>query len=83
MINQPVSQLIQIQTRDKLSDRQMAERLGCSRTLWQLTRSGKLPLGEKMIRGIFRSFPELHTSLSFFLANDVKKSERSADKAVG
>jgi len=83
MNNQPISKLIQIQERDKLTDKQMGERLGCSRSLWTLTRTGRVPLGAKVIKGIFKGFPELHTLLSLFLSNDVKESERSADKAVG
>lgn len=70
MISKPIAELMRIQARDKLSDEKMAERLGCTRTLWYFTRTGKSPLAAKMIRGIVRSFPELHTCLLVFLAND-------------
>jgi len=78
MIAKPIQQLAQIQKRDKLSDRQVAERLGCSRVLWQMTRTGRVPLGHKVILGIFQGFPELHTSMSVFLANSADESSKDA-----
>jgi len=80
MDNTIISKLVQIQARDKLSDKKMAKRLGCSRALWQLTRTEKTPVNAKIIKGIARNFPELHTALLVFLSHDVKESELIADK---
>jgi|GEM_PF-6530458 len=81
MNSHPVTQLIEIQERDKLSDGQMAKRLGCSRPLWNLTKHGKATLGTTMIQCIFRNFPELHTSLALFLSQGADRLTEPVSKA--
>lgn len=44
------------QASNQLSDRQMAEKLGCSRVLYQQTRTGKTKIGDAFIRGATKLF---------------------------
>lgn len=67
-----VDKLRERQTQLVLSDTEMADMLGCSRQLWQMTRTGKTPLGKKVIAGVIAAFPELKGDIIYFLSNDVK-----------
>ena len=44
----------QYQAQNNLSDQQMAELIGCSRPLYQRTRTGKVPLGGRFIKGALK-----------------------------
>jgi len=70
MQGKPIAKLIDIQVREELTDREMAERLGCSRQLWQMTRTGKIPPSNTIIKCISQNFPELHQDILNFLAQD-------------
>jgi imidazoleglycerol-phosphate dehydratase len=50
----PVAEAIEIQKRYGYSDQQMADLLGCSRVLYQQTRTGKKEPGGTFLRGILR-----------------------------
>ena len=52
-----VKRLIAIQQEQKLFDGDMAEKIGCSRQLYQMTRTNQAPLGLVIIRGGLRAFP--------------------------
>ena len=80
MQSKPIAKLIEIQTRVGLTDKEMAGSLGCSRQLWQMTRSGKIPLGNTMTKCISKNFPELHQDIIYFLAQSADKSSRAGDK---
>jgi transcriptional regulator with XRE-family HTH domain len=54
-----VDRLTGIQRRDKLTDREMAARLGISRSAWNMIRRGKLPLTDRVQVRAARAFPEL------------------------
>lgn len=56
-----------------MSDMEMAQRLGCSRQLYQATRVGKLSLNNKIIKGILKAFPQLRDDVIYFLSYDAKK----------
>lgn len=43
-----------IQERQKLTDQQMAEKIGCSRVLYQRTRTAKIPVGETFLKGAIK-----------------------------
>jgi len=73
MQGKPITKLVDMQTREELTDREMAERLGCSRQLWQMTRSGKIPPGKTIIKCITKNFPELHQDIIYFLAQSADK----------
>jgi imidazoleglycerol-phosphate dehydratase len=46
-----LQQIIQYQNTKGLSDQQMADKIGCSRPLYQRTRTAKIPMGGTFIRG--------------------------------
>jgi DNA-binding XRE family transcriptional regulator len=65
-----IAKLIEIQARAVLTDKEMAKQLGCSRQLWQMTRTRKIPPSNTIIKCISKNFPELHSDLIKFLAQD-------------
>jgi len=75
-----VDKLRAIQLREQASDKGMAQRLGCSRQLYQMARSGKIPPGNKILKGISATFPELQQDVIYFLANNADKSSRPATR---
>lgn len=74
-----ISKLKGIQKDKGLSDREMAEKLGCSRQLYQMTRSGKIPLRHKVLQGISIAFPELQPDILFFLSSNANKLPNEAN----
>lgn len=70
MLHGPIKKLAEIQNKEGLSDGKMAKRLGCSRQLWQMTRSGETPLGMTVLKCILRRFPELVQTTLIFLSGD-------------
>jgi imidazoleglycerol-phosphate dehydratase len=50
----PVAEAIEIQKKHGYTDQQMADLLGCSRVLYQRTRTGKIEAGGAFLRGILR-----------------------------
>lgn len=54
-----LEKLIEKQKAEGLSDLQFAKRLGVSRQLWAMTRSGDTPLGMRVLSGVVREFPSL------------------------
>jgi transcriptional regulator with XRE-family HTH domain len=50
--------LQQIQSDEKLSDRQFADRLGVSHVLWLYVRQGKRPIRFELLSGAIAAFPE-------------------------
>lgn len=46
-----LQKIIQIQESNGFSDQQMAEKIGCSRPLYQRTRTGKIPMGGRFLKG--------------------------------
>ena len=58
----------------------MAERLNCSRQLYQGTRSGKIPPGNKILKGISIAFPDLQEDVIYFLSNDANRLPEGANR---
>lgn len=81
MVGNLVSTLRGIQKAEGLSDMEMAKRLGCSRQLYQMTRTGKIPLGKKILTGISAAFPELQQDVIYFLSNDANEIPLSANRS--
>ncbi len=54
-----IAELVNIQELKHYSDGEMANRIGCSRQLYQATRNGKIPLGMTILRGGLNAFPQL------------------------
>lgn len=68
----------QIQDKQGYPDGEMAEILGCSRQLYQMTRTGKAQLGTKILKGIIKAFPELEGDAIYFLTNSAKGLTKTA-----
>lgn len=73
MESQIIHKLKSVQAEKGLSDKEMAQRLGCSRQLYQMARTGKIPLGHKIIKGISVAFPELQADILIFLSESANK----------
>ena len=73
MARKIISHLEKFQKERGLTDKEMGEKLGCSRQLYQKVRSGKVPLGAKLIKGVMGSFPQLRDDVIYFLSNDAHR----------
>ena len=51
--------IVQLQSNRGYSDQQMAERIGCSRPLYQRTRTGKIPVGGTFLKGAMKLLTSL------------------------
>ncbi len=49
-----LTKIVQLQQKQGLSDQQMAKRIGCSRPLYQRTRTSKIPLGGRFLKGAMK-----------------------------
>jgi imidazoleglycerol-phosphate dehydratase len=49
-----LAKIVQIQQKQGLSDNQMARKIGCSRPLYQRTRTGKIPIGGRFLKGAMK-----------------------------
>jgi len=59
----PVAEVVEMQKKYGYTDRQMADLLGCSRVLYQRTRTGKIEAGGAFLRGMLRLLsPEANRS---------------------
>ena len=75
-----IAKLKGIQSREGLTDKEMAKLLGCSRQTYQGTRTGKLSPGKKIITGISATFPELKEDVHIFLSSNANKCSSDATK---
>lgn len=72
-----INSLIEKQRAEHLSNTQFAQKLGVSRALWDLVRRGRRGLGEKMLKGIVRAYPDLIPQVILHLqGEDEAKEER-------
>jgi imidazoleglycerol-phosphate dehydratase len=51
--------IVQLQNSHSYSDQQMAEKIGCSRPLYQRTRTGKIPVGGTFLKGAMKLLASL------------------------
>jgi imidazoleglycerol-phosphate dehydratase len=49
-----LAKVVQLQQKQGYSDQQMARKIGCSRPLYQRTRTGKIPLGGRFLKGAMK-----------------------------
>ncbi len=49
-----LNKVVQLQDSQDYSDQQMAEKIGCSRPLYQRTRTGKIPVGGTFLKGAMK-----------------------------
>lgn len=76
-----IDKLKQIQSANGLTDLEMAQRLSCSRQLYQKTRTEQIPLGNKILHGVIRAFPEeLNKDAIYFLTSDAHQLAEVADR---
>ena len=54
-----LQKIIQLQKTNGYSDQQMAEKIGCSRPLYQRTRTGKIPIGGTFLKGAMKLLASL------------------------
>jgi imidazoleglycerol-phosphate dehydratase len=54
VVNEVLDKVIAIQNERGYSDQQMAEKIGCSRPLYQRTRTGRIPVGGTFLKGAMR-----------------------------
>lgn len=72
--------LIEKQRSLGLSDRQFAARLRIPRSTWQLTRTGKVPLGPRVARAAQAAFPEFAPDAIYFLLSGGTELTSSASQ---
>ncbi len=53
-VDEVLEKVVQMQNSQGFSDQQMAEKIGCSRPLYQRTRTGKIPVGGTFLRGAMK-----------------------------
>jgi len=62
-----LKKVVQLQETNGYSDQQMAEKIGCSRPLYQRTRTGRVPVGGTFLRGAMKllasATPDTRTSV--------------------
>lgn len=76
-----IDKLKQVQSDNGLTDLEMAQRLGCSRQLYQGTRTEQIPLGIKILRGVISAFPgELSKDAIYFLTSNAHQLAEIADR---
>ena len=68
--------LREIQQLEALTDQEIADRIGCSRQLYNMTRTGKISVGYKILEGAVRAFPELEKPALYFLITGVHHLKR-------
>lgn len=49
-----LSKIVQLQQKHEYSDQQMARKIGCSRPLYQRTRTGRIPIGGRFLKGAMK-----------------------------
>jgi len=80
-----ISKLRAIQDANGLSDLKMAQLLNVSRQNYNKTKSGKIPLGNKILKGIPKAFPELQEDVKrvtdqIFLTSDANVLSNNANE---
>lgn len=65
-----IDELVNIQMFNDYSDSKMAKLIGCSRSLYQATRQGKVSVGIKILRGGLNAFPQLRNVGVIFASMD-------------
>ncbi len=54
-----LQKIVQLQESNRFSDQKMAEKIGCSRPLYQRTRTGKIPMGGTFLKGAMKLLESL------------------------
>jgi hypothetical protein len=78
-----LERLIERQRKDELTDEEFAAVLGVSRQMWQKTRTEEQRIGEAILRGVTRAYPELQPLVLLFLQSDVPELASTVRKSAG
>lgn len=77
-----LTNLTAIQSRESLTDGQMAARLGLSRPQWNLIRNGRRPLTNAVAMRAAGAFPELTRDLLDLVADSVSTPANTEKEAA-
>jgi imidazoleglycerol-phosphate dehydratase len=75
-IDNVLEKIVRYQNERSYSDQQMAEKIGCSRPLYQRTRTGRIPIGGTFLKGAMKL---LAPSLSGGRSSVVRRATRETD----
>lgn len=75
-----LSKLVTRQREKGMSDADFAALLGVPRSTWQLTRSGRVPLGRRVALAAQRAFGDLSPEVIYFLLSDASEGARDASE---
>ncbi len=70
-----LTKIICKQTIEKLSDAEFAKKLGLSRPMWTLTKSGKRNIGPTLTSGLVRVYPDLIPDVLAYWQNNNEAKE--------
>lgn len=78
-----LEKLRQLQSSMALNDGDFAAQLDVPRSTWQLTRTGRVPLGQKIARAAARRFPDLAAdAVALFLASDAPECSDATEQST-
>jgi imidazoleglycerol-phosphate dehydratase len=81
-VSEVLNKIVRIQNSQGYSDQQMAEKVGCSRPLYQRTRTGKVPVGGTFLKGAIRFLESENTGVRSAAINR-KTSETDISLEIG
>ena len=81
-----IEKIIRLQKEGGYSDQQMADKIGCSRPLYQQTRTGRVPVGGTFLKGAMKllasSFPESNTSRQAVIKRKTGETDISLELTI-
>jgi len=77
-----VETLKYIQSRDGLTNEQMADKIKIHKVSWSRIKNYKKGIGEKTLRGIRQAFPELKEAIDSYLAGEVTPKRNIMQKLI-
>lgn len=78
-----LQRLRELQAQRRLSDREVAQRIGIPRSTWQRTRAGSLPMSERAARAARTLFPEAEREITMFLLYGEDGGNASETRCTG
>jgi hypothetical protein len=74
-----IDRIVEIQKRDGLTDKEMAQKLGYHRVSWLRIRQRKV-FGQKFLIAVRRNYPELSPEIDLFLCANATPRQHLAEK---
>lgn len=75
-----IRELVRIQRERDWSDREMAEAMGISRSMWSHVKSGRRAMGPQVLVGIVKAFPWI--DIKFYLAQEADNSTQDVTEVA-